>query len=148
MLRPLTFVLALATASVALAQEDLPRIRGALLYEILRVGLVAAAITVTTNVTVAITTGIVGNAGAQAIAEQMKLPQEAAEKRAAALAGDGILRATTFSVQDDVAAGRLVRVLPEWSLSESDIHALYPATAHLPQKVRVFIDALKVAASD
>ena len=44
------------------------RIRGALLYEILRVGLVAAAITVTTNVTVAITTGIVGNAGAQAIA--------------------------------------------------------------------------------
>jgi DNA-binding transcriptional LysR family regulator len=32
--------------------------------------------------------------------------------RAAALAGDGLLRATTFSVQDDVAAGRLVRVLP------------------------------------
>jgi DNA-binding transcriptional LysR family regulator len=68
--------------------------------------------------------------------------------RAAALAGDGLLRATTFSVQDDVAAGRLVRVLPEWSLSESDIHALYPATSHLPQKVRVFIDALKTAAGN
>jgi len=65
--------------------------------------------------------------------------------RAAALAGDGILRATTFSVKDDVAAGRLVRVLPDWSLPESDIHAVYPATAHLPQKVRVFIDALKAA---
>lgn len=65
--------------------------------------------------------------------------------RAAALAGDGILRATVFSVKDDVAAGRLVRVLPEWLLPESDIHAVYPATAHLPQKVRVFIDALKAA---
>ncbi len=39
-----------------------------MLYEILRVGLIAAAITVTTNLTVALTTGIVGRAGAQAIA--------------------------------------------------------------------------------
>lgn len=65
--------------------------------------------------------------------------------RAAALAGDGILRATEFSVKDDVAAGRLVRVLPEWSLAVSEIHAVYPATPHLPQKVRVLIDALKAA---
>ncbi|TFW23739.1 LysR family transcriptional regulator [Duganella callida] len=65
--------------------------------------------------------------------------------RAAALAGDGVTRATAFSVRDDLAAGRLVRLLPEWSLAESDIHAVYPATAHLPQKVRVFIDALKAA---
>lgn len=65
--------------------------------------------------------------------------------RAAALSGDGVLRATVFSVKDDVAAGRLVRLLPEWSLAESDIHAVYPATAHVPQKVRVFIDALKAA---
>ena len=65
--------------------------------------------------------------------------------RAAALAGDGVLRATVFSVREDVAAGRLVRVLPEWTLPESEIHAVYPATSHLPQKVRVFIDALKAA---
>jgi Na+-driven multidrug efflux pump len=44
------------------------RIRSDLLYEILRVGLVAAAITVTTNLTVALTTGIVGRAGSAAIA--------------------------------------------------------------------------------
>ncbi|MYM36403.1 LysR family transcriptional regulator [Duganella sp. FT94W] len=65
--------------------------------------------------------------------------------RAAALSGDGVLCATTFSVKDDVAAGRLVRVLPDWTLPESDIHAVYPATSHVPQKVRVFIDALKAA---
>ena len=66
--------------------------------------------------------------------------------RAAALAGDGVLRATVFSVQDDVAAGRLVRLLPDWSLAASDIHAVYPASPHLPQKVRVFIDELKTIA--
>jgi DNA-binding transcriptional LysR family regulator len=65
--------------------------------------------------------------------------------RAAALAGDGMLLATVFSVKEDVAAGRLVRLLPEWSLPQSNIHAVYPASAHLPQKVRVFIDALKAA---
>ena len=66
--------------------------------------------------------------------------------RAAALAGDGVLRATVFSVRDDVAAGRLLRLVPEWSLGQSDIHAVFPASQHLPQKVRVFIDALKAAA--
>jgi DNA-binding transcriptional LysR family regulator len=66
--------------------------------------------------------------------------------RAAALAGVGVLRATTFLTRDDVAAGRLVRMLPAWSQAESDIHAVFPATPHVPQKVRVFIDALKLAA--
>jgi DNA-binding transcriptional LysR family regulator len=66
--------------------------------------------------------------------------------RAAALAGEGVLRATVFSVRDDVAAGRLVHVLPAWSLAASDIHAVYPATPRLPQKVRLFIDALKASA--
>lgn len=63
--------------------------------------------------------------------------------RAAALAGDGVLRATVFSVADDVMAGRLVRLLPDWSLPASDIHAVYPAAPNLPHKVRVFIDQLK-----
>jgi DNA-binding transcriptional LysR family regulator len=45
-----------------------------------------------------------------------------------------------------VDAGRLVRLMPDWSLEESNIHAVFPASPHLPQKVRVFIDALKAAA--
>lgn len=66
--------------------------------------------------------------------------------RAAALAGAGVLRATTFLTREDVDAGRLVRLLPAWSQPDSDIHALFPATPHVPRKVRVFIDALKEAA--
>lgn len=66
--------------------------------------------------------------------------------RAAALAGNGVLRATAFSVREDVASGRLVRLLPDWSLPASDIHAVYPASPHLPHKVRLFIDELKAIA--
>ncbi|HEX8406526.1 MAG TPA: LysR family transcriptional regulator [Duganella sp.] len=66
--------------------------------------------------------------------------------RAAALAGVGVLLATTFLTREDVAAVRLVPLLPAWSQAESDIHCVFPATPHVPQKVRVFIDALKLAA--
>nr|WP_315215019.1 LysR substrate-binding domain-containing protein [uncultured Duganella sp.] len=62
------------------------------------------------------------------------------------VAGGGVPRATTFLTQQDVAAGRLVRLLPAWSQAETDIHAVYPASPHVPHKVRVFIDALKAAA--
>ncbi|MGV7209781.1 LysR substrate-binding domain-containing protein [Oxalobacteraceae bacterium A2-2] len=65
--------------------------------------------------------------------------------RAAALAGDGVLMATGFLVGDDLAAGRLVKLLPEWTLARGDIHAIYPATRHQARKVRVFIDALRQA---
>ncbi|MCC6532403.1 MAG: MATE family efflux transporter [Burkholderiales bacterium] len=44
------------------------RIRWDMLYEILRVGVVAALISVSTNITIALITAIVGRAGAQAIA--------------------------------------------------------------------------------
>lgn len=66
--------------------------------------------------------------------------------RAAALAGVGWMVATDFSVADDLAAGRLLRLLPDWSLPGADIHALFPASPHRQQKVRVFIDALKTVA--
>jgi DNA-binding transcriptional LysR family regulator len=66
--------------------------------------------------------------------------------RAAALAGAGAMSATDFSVGDDVAAGRLVRLLPDWHSPAFDIQALYPATPHQLQKVRVFIDELKLVA--
>lgn len=67
--------------------------------------------------------------------------------RAAALAGGGLAILTDFSIREDVAAGRLVRVLPQWALPESDIHAVFPAAQYRPTKVRVLIDALKNRAS-
>lgn len=65
--------------------------------------------------------------------------------RAAALAGEGVACLTDFAVQADLQAGRLLRLLPPWATPPDSIHAVFPASAHLPQKVRVLINALKAA---
>ena len=42
----------------------------------------------------------------------------------------------------DLAAGRLVRLLPEWRFNSITLHAAYPARRHLSAKIRSFIDFL------
>jgi DNA-binding transcriptional LysR family regulator len=61
---------------------------------------------------------------------------------ATAVAGGGLVILPHFAVAEDVAAGRLVRLLPKWKLPDGGVHAVFPATRYRPQKVRVFIDAL------
>lgn len=67
--------------------------------------------------------------------------------REAALAGGGLAVLTDFSIREDVAAGRLLRVLPEWSLPRAEIHAVFPAARHRSVKVGVFVEALKALAA-
>lgn len=62
--------------------------------------------------------------------------------RIAALGGMGIICQPTFLVGADVRAGRLVRVLPEYSVPGIDVLAVYPSRRHLSAKVRVMIDFL------
>ncbi len=62
--------------------------------------------------------------------------------RAVALAGQGIIWQPTFLIGADLKAGRLVRVLPEYSLPDIDILALYPSRRYLSAKVRVMVDFL------
>ncbi|CAM5220669.1 hypothetical protein CDEF62S_01565 [Castellaniella defragrans] len=63
--------------------------------------------------------------------------------RAAVLAGGGLAMLTDFSIRDDIDSGRLVRVLPAWAPAESDIHAVFPSTRHMPPKVRAFLDEIR-----
>jgi DNA-binding transcriptional LysR family regulator len=58
----------------------------------------------------------------------------------AVLCGMGIAAFTLASVQADIKAGRLLRVLPEYTLGERHYYALYPHARHLPAKVRAFVD--------
>lgn len=62
--------------------------------------------------------------------------------RAAALAGRGLIWQPSFLIGEDLRAGRLVRVLPEYSLPDIDILAIYPSRRHLSAKVRLMIDFL------
>lgn len=58
------------------------------------------------------------------------------------LAGSGIGYLPHWLAQDDLAAGRLVQLLPEWELHRVTLHAAYPNRRHLSAKVRSFIDFL------
>lgn len=65
--------------------------------------------------------------------------------RLAALAGAGIVFQPHFIVGEDLAAGRLVQVLPGWESADLGIHALYPSRKHLSAKVRTFVDFVVAA---
>lgn len=65
--------------------------------------------------------------------------------RLAALGGAGIVFQPHFIVGDDIEAGRLVRLLPEWQSAELGVYAVYPSRKHLSAKVRTFVDFLVAA---
>jgi DNA-binding transcriptional LysR family regulator len=65
--------------------------------------------------------------------------------RAMALAGCGIAKLATVNAGDDLRAGRLVRVLPDWPLAGLErraIWAVYTGNRAIPPKVRAFVDFL------
>ena len=62
--------------------------------------------------------------------------------RRAALEHVGISLAAGFLVHDDLEAGRLVRLLPQYRPLEFAVNVIYPHRHHLPAKVRIFIDLL------
>jgi DNA-binding transcriptional LysR family regulator len=59
---------------------------------------------------------------------------------AAARAGLGFARLPLLLVQQDIAAGRLVRVLQDFEADELGIFVVYPHRERMPAKLRVFID--------
>ncbi|MEO0543616.1 MAG: LysR family transcriptional regulator [Pseudomonadota bacterium] len=63
--------------------------------------------------------------------------------REAVLAGVGIALRSTWDVGNDLASGKLVRVLDDYQGStNTGIFAIYPSRQFLPAKVRLFIDYL------
>ncbi|NWE14363.1 LysR family transcriptional regulator [Pseudomonas yamanorum] len=67
----------------------------------------------------------------------------AAILQAFAVRGHGVAILPQWLVQDDLDAGRLVRLLPGYRFAPQGVFALYPDTRHLPLKVRAFIDFMK-----
>lgn len=61
---------------------------------------------------------------------------------AAVRAGVGASVLPDFAIQEDLASGRLVRLLPQWSLDSGGIYAVTPATRFRPARVKAFLDLL------
>ncbi|WP_332776595.1 LysR family transcriptional regulator [Polaromonas sp.] len=59
------------------------------------------------------------------------------------LAGYGIAWRSTWEVETEIAAGRLVPVLEEFAAPPNGIYAVFPQRKHLPLRVRLWIDFLK-----
>lgn len=67
--------------------------------------------------------------------------------RDAAVAGHGIAVLSVFIVAPDLAAGRLVRVLPDEVPVDDGVVAVYPRSAFTSQKVRTPVQFLQQAMS-
>lgn len=64
-----------------------------------------------------------------------------------ALAGLGIVERSEWDVAPLIAAGKLVRLLPNWSLPEAPVMALLPSRTGVSSRQRAFLDALRAALS-
>ncbi len=59
------------------------------------------------------------------------------------LAGFGIAWRSTWEVEHEIAAGRLVAVLEQYAAPPNGIYAVFPQRKHLPLRVRLWVDFLK-----
>lgn len=59
------------------------------------------------------------------------------------LAGAGLMKTGARTVEDDLAAGRMVEVLADWSPAQpEEIFAVFPGHPHLASRIRAFVDFL------
>lgn len=66
-------------------------------------------------------------------------------QRQLAMAGVGVVALADVLVTDAVAAGELVRVLPDWALPPTTVWCVTPGRRLLPLRTRAFIDRLRTA---
>ena len=59
---------------------------------------------------------------------------------ACCLAGLGMIQIPAYDVQDDLASGRLVEVLPAWRAASMPISVLYPHRQHRSRRVQAFVE--------
>lgn len=68
--------------------------------------------------------------------------------RAAALADQGIILQPDFLIYEDLRAGSLLELMPDFRAAELGIFAVYPTRKQLPLKVRRLVDFLVAALRD
>ncbi len=57
--------------------------------------------------------------------------------------GAGISILLDTAIAEDVAQGRLLRLLPDWTLPDGAIHAVFPPGRDMPLRVRRFVEFLR-----
>lgn len=85
-----------------------------------------------------------GPEGATALVshEPRLITDDMIQMRLAALRGIGVVQLPTMMIGDDLAAGTLIDVLPEWAPRSGVVHAVFPSRRGLLPAVRSLIDFL------
>ncbi|MBJ9203365.1 LysR family transcriptional regulator [Citrobacter sp. FDAARGOS_156] len=63
--------------------------------------------------------------------------------RNAALVGLGVTLVSSWMVEDDIASGRLITLLPDWHASSLPVHLVYPWARYYPTRLRKFLALMK-----
>jgi DNA-binding transcriptional LysR family regulator len=66
-------------------------------------------------------------------------------QRSAAVLGVGATISSTWALRDDLDAGRLVRLVPDWEAPRLPIWLIYPPARFYPARLRRFIDIMREA---
>jgi DNA-binding transcriptional LysR family regulator len=65
--------------------------------------------------------------------------------RSATVRGIGIGLMSTWMLADEIAAGRLVQLAPQWRAAALPVHLIYPPSRFHPARLRRFIEAMRAA---
>jgi DNA-binding transcriptional LysR family regulator len=65
--------------------------------------------------------------------------------RSAAVLGLGAGVASAWMLTDDIAAGRLVHLVPEWRAMSAPVYLAYPYARFYPARLRLFVEAMRSA---
>jgi DNA-binding transcriptional LysR family regulator len=65
--------------------------------------------------------------------------------RSAALLGVGAAVGSSWALREELDAGRLLQLTPDWEAAPLPIHLIYPPARFYPARLRRFIDIMKVA---
>jgi DNA-binding transcriptional LysR family regulator len=68
--------------------------------------------------------------------------------RVALLAGAGVSAMPHYFVADDIRAGRLVRLFPDYRLQKASVFAVYSSRQHMDAKIRTFVEFLAESLND
>ncbi|GHB21112.1 hypothetical protein GCM10009038_19940 [Salinicola rhizosphaerae] len=68
--------------------------------------------------------------------------------RRLAVSGFGAAIVSAWRVQDDLAAGRLTRLVPDWQAAPLPVHIVYPYSRFVPPRLRRFIDLIRDHGAD
>lgn len=63
--------------------------------------------------------------------------------RKSALTGLGVAVVSSWTVEEDIRAGRLVHLLPEWQPAALPVHLVYPWSRYYPARLRRFLEMMR-----